>query len=84
MSTITLPSTLKYIGTGVFSGEQGVPAKHTNKVTEVIIPKSVIYIGYHAFGNRYDMNIVLEDGIDTSGYDEEWDIFTDRNLYGHD
>lgn len=85
LEQVVLPSTLKSIGTkekyntggGVFALRENSIDNYKNSLSEIRIPKSVEFIGYHAFYNRYNTTLVLEQGIDTSGYKEEWNCHTE-------
>ena len=72
LESITLPSTLKYIGMSAFVADEVPEWESKNKVSEVVIPKSVTYIGYGAFMYRYGITLTLEKGTDTSGFSDGW------------
>lgn len=74
VTRIELPSTLKYIGMGALDLDIHLREKNYNKVASVQIPEGVEYIGYGAFGYRWDIEIIVPDGLDTTGFDAEWDI----------
>lgn len=74
VTRIELPSTLKYIGMGALDLDIHLREKNYNKVANVQIPEGVEYIGYGAFGYRWDIEIIVPDGLDTTGFDPEWDI----------
>jgi len=72
LEKLVLPSTLQSIEFGVFTLGVQSPLNYENNLKEVTIPKSVKKIGYGAFEYRYDLVLTLEEGIDTTGYEEGW------------
>lgn len=74
LEKVVLPSTLKSIGGNAFRATTNTSAAGKNQLKEIVIPKSVEYIGYGAFGCRWGLNIILEEGTDTSAYSEGWAI----------
>lgn len=72
LEKVVLPSTLTHMGGGVFNLEVQSPFNYENNLKEITIPKSVKEIGYGAFQYRWDLVITLENGIDTSGFEEGW------------
>ena len=74
LENIKLPSTLKYIGPNAFGLEAGSKERSRNILKEIVIPESVEFIGCYAFGYRYDTNIILPEGLDTSGFEKDWDL----------
>ena len=74
LENIVFPSTLKYIGVNAFGLEAGSEEKSRNKLKEIIIPENVEFIGRYAFGYRYHTNIVLPEGLDTSSFEEDWNL----------
>ena len=74
LENIVFPSTLKYIGANAFGLEAGSEEKSKNKLKEIIIPENVEFIGRYAFGYRYHTNIVLPKGLDTSGFEKDWNL----------
>ena len=77
VTRIVLPSTLKYIGFTAFGLDATPSSRSKNKVTEVVIPEGVEYIDYKAFSYRYDINIIVPETLDTSNFDEEWNLIGD-------
>ena len=71
---VKLPSTLKYIGANAFGLEEGSEGRSKNVLKEIEIPKSVEFIDCYAFGYRYHTDIILQEGLDTSGFHEEWNV----------
>jgi len=49
-------------------------AVNRNKVKSVTIPAGVEYIDYGAFGYRWDIEIIVPEGLDTSNFDPDWNI----------
>ena len=60
LTSITLPNTIKYIGTDAFTG---------NDLTEVEIPSSVTTIDNYAFRNMKIRKLILHDGVQYIGVD---------------
>jgi len=89
-TTLALPSTLRIIGKQCFkNGEytnivipdgveriEGGAFVHCNKITSVTLPSTLTYIGYGIVQNRWDIEVIFEEGFDTSGLDPEWNVFT--------
>lgn len=72
LEKLVLPSTLQSIEFGAFTLDVQSPLNYENNLKEVTIPKSVEKIGYGAFEYRYDLVLTLEEGTDTTGYEEGW------------
>jgi len=74
LEKIELPSTLEYIGFNAFGLRSAPEARSKNLVEKVKIPAKVKFIGYGAFSFRWGIEIILPDGMDTTGFEEGWEL----------
>lgn len=72
LEELILPSTLQTIEDWGFCFGYSL-LRDTNQLKEVVLPKSLTYVGYNVFGGRPDIKIILQDGINTSKWDSDWD-----------
>ena len=74
LEKIELPSTLEYIGFDAFGLRSAPETRSKNLMEEVKIPASVEFIGYGAFSFRWGIEIILPEGMDTTGFEEGWEL----------
>lgn len=97
ISSVTFPSTLKYIGMSAFSNchlsEITLPnslksirnsAFCFNRIETISIPASVTYIDQYAFAyNGYLQNVIFEDGVEILSLDRnEFESGVSRGVFG--